>query len=505
LLDRKLPNPNIFLEQIVNEEEVIENPKTFSTLYTGQRIEFQFTSPSFSQNKNLRFRYRLKGYDEDWVNAGNNRVAVYTKIPPGDYSFEVMVGYQNDFSTDQILSIPVEIVPPFYMNRWFIGVSILLFLGLVIWGTERRRKNAIRRASQQGALMKVIPDLMLRLDKEGRYLEYLAGDPIELLVPFDEMKGKEPEDIIPDLAPKMREQMKLATETGKIQKLVYKLTFSQGQTRIYEWRLVSVRKGEEYLLIIRNITRQAKTQRKLKQNQTSLNEALTQKTNLLQKLTETENARLTAFMDAQETERHRISQDLHDSIGQLISSVKIQMGNLEQEIEPRVKSKESLHQIISVLDKVTQEIRNISFNLLPASFTQFGLIAALNDLLNGIRQTAKLDVRLYHNTDLQEIPIRNQLYLFRIIQEAVNNILKHSDATETDVQIINHDDILVVEISDNGQGFNPQEQIKKTGSSGLKNMYARAQVLGGTINIESGSGGTSVFITIPRGNNEAIN
>ena len=181
------------------------------------------------------------------------------------------------------------------------------------------------------------------------------------------------------------------------------------------------------------------------------------------------------------------------------------MGNLEQEIEPRVKSKESLQQIISVLDKVTQEIRNISFNLLPASFTQFGLIAALNDLLNGIRQTAKLDVRLYHNTDLQEIPIRNQLYLFRIIQEAVNNILKHSDATETDVQIINHDDILVVEISDNGQGFNPQEQIKKTGSSGLKNMYARAQVLGGTINIESGSGGTSVFITIPRGSNEAIN
>jgi two-component system sensor histidine kinase NreB len=84
-----------------------------------------------------------------------------------------------------------------------------------------------------------------------------------------------------------------------------------------------------------------------------------------------------------------------------------------------------------------------------------------------------------------------------MIQEAINNIIKHANATWVEIQIISHDEFLIIEISDNGIGFNVLEQIQKVGSSGLKNMNARAQVLGGTFKIESGIGGTSLFITIP--------
>ncbi len=498
LLNRTLSLPKIYLERIIDEKRVFENPTSFSTLFEGQRIEFQFTAPSFSQNKNLRFTYRLIGYDKDWVKAGSSRSAVYTKIPPGKYEFEVKVGFENGFEGSQPISIPVEIVPPYYMTLWFKLLGAILLLSGTIYATESRRRSAIKKVSQQGAFMKVVPDLMLKLDNEGKYLEYLAGNEAELVIPFEKMRGKIPEEVIPKLAPKLREQMRLATETGKVQKYVYLLKFDNQPTKAYEWRIVSIRNGAEYLLIIRNITNQATTQRKLRKNQEKLNDALQEKTTLLQQLTETETARLTAFIDAQETERNRIAQDLHDSVGQLISTAKLQVGILEQEVEKLPATKSTLSAIKQVLDTVNQEVRNISFNLLPASFNQFGLVAALKDLFNSIKMTTKIEVSFYQNTSLNFLSPRYQLYLYRIIQEAINNIVKHAHATAIEVQIIEHEDGLFVEISDDGKGFNQEQELQKVGSSGLKNMLARAQVLGGKLNFETGAAGTSLFIHIPK-------
>ena len=499
LLEKKLPKPTVFLEDIVQDEVVIANPLTFKTLYSGQRIEFRYTSPAFSQANNLRFRYRLIGYDNAWQNAGSSRSGVYTKVPPGNYTFEVQVAYLGLFEAGNGLSFPIEITPPFYMAWWFRLLAALLFLFSLFYLAESRRKSALKKSSQRGALMKVVPDLMIRLDGSGKYLEYLAGNQNELVVPFEEMKGKYPEDIVPELAPVMREQMMLANNTGKVQKHIYMLSLKNGQKGIYEWRLVAVRSGEEYLLIIRNITKQAGTRRKLKKNEAFLKEALLEKTMLLQQLTETENARLTAFIDAQETERNRIAQDLHDSVGQLISTAKIQVGNLDAgNILP--EKKPAIYNINKILDTVTHELRSISFNLLPASFTQFGLQAAITDLIDVCKQSTKTQITFYTNADFSQLSSKVQLYLYRIIQEALNNILKHAKASEVEIQIIDHDIYIMLEISDNGIGFNTDEQFRKAASSGLKNMVARTQVLNGKINIESGQSGTSFFIEIPKSN-----
>jgi signal transduction histidine kinase len=211
-----------------------------------------------------------------------------------------------------------------------------------------------------------------------------------------------------------------------------------------------------------------------------------------------ENARLTAFIDAQEAERHRIAQDLHDSVGQLISTVKLQVGNLEQTQTISPTSRAGIPNILRLIDAVTQEIRTISFNLLPASLGHFGLRAALKDLVEGVHQSSNLQVSFYENADTTTLNTKAKIYLYRIVQEAIRNIIQHAHATEVDIQIIDHEDTLLLEISDNGAGFDTQAAISKTGSSGLKNMIARVNTLEGKINIEAGSSGTSIFIYIPK-------
>jgi len=134
---------------------------------------------------------------------------------------------------------------------------------------------------------------------------------------------------------------------------------------------------------------------------------------------------------------------------------------------------------------------------MPQTLEEEGLVAALNELAEKIRSSSLFDIILQvHDMDHFALDKQTKFNIYRIVQEAVNNILKHAEAKEVSIQLINRKDHLIIMIEDDGKGFNAQE-VKMKGR-GLNNITARSEWLNGTITIDSTPGrGTTIAIEIP--------
>ncbi|MCU0443194.1 MAG: histidine kinase [Bacteroidia bacterium] len=207
----------------------------------------------------------------------------------------------------------------------------------------------------------------------------------------------------------------------------------------------------------------------------------------------TQNARLSAIYETEELERKRIAEDLHDGIGPLLSTVKINLSLAERSNEPSAMMQDAKNQ----LDQIATELRNITYNLVPASLNTFGLSIAVTDFVQKI--TDSLPIKLYAETIGEiKIPTLSQTILFRVIQEIVNNAIKHSGCNEITIQLIADDGLLRIMIEDDGKGFDQQTATKKLESRGLKNIFDRCTALGASIHLDTELGrGTVYTIEIP--------
>lgn len=204
------------------------------------------------------------------------------------------------------------------------------------------------------------------------------------------------------------------------------------------------------------------------------------------------------LLNAQESERKRIAADLHDGIGQCISAVKfIVEGSLEQ-LEPKVPKGElkSLRALVPLLSETTEEIRNIIMNLRPSMLDDLGVLATIGWYC---RQFKKLypHIRTSENIDISEtwIPDPLKITIFRILQEAMNNVAKHSDADRLSIDLTGDDDVIEMRIYDNGVGFNARdlEEEKMLEHFGIAGMKERTELSGGHFFIDSSPGdGTTI-------------
>ncbi len=202
-------------------------------------------------------------------------------------------------------------------------------------------------------------------------------------------------------------------------------------------------------------------------------------------------------LEAEERERKRIGSDLHDGIGQLMSAAKMNLSAIEGNIDfKNIDDKNAFIKTISLVDESCREVRNVSHSIMPNALLRVGLSNALKEFIE------KLDNRLLkinlHSYGLNErIDSNIETVLYRVIQECVNNVIKHSKANSLDISLIKDEDGISVTIEDNGIGFNVAE-AKNKGGIGLKNMIARINFLKGTLDIDSAIGkGTLIAIHIP--------
>ena len=212
-------------------------------------------------------------------------------------------------------------------------------------------------------------------------------------------------------------------------------------------------------------------------------------------LLEEQNERNKAIIEAEEKERVRIARELHDGIGQQLSAAKMNLSAFEQKVS--ATEKDSFNVVVQLVDDAVKEVRSVSHNMMPNALIKQGLISAVRDFINKMQPASGLKISLEIYGMEERLESTRETVLYRILQECVNNIIRHAHASAVSIHIVKHDKELSVLIEDNGKGFD-HKKVNQFEGIGLKNIISRVQFLNGTVDFDSTIGkGTTVNISIP--------
>lgn len=209
------------------------------------------------------------------------------------------------------------------------------------------------------------------------------------------------------------------------------------------------------------------------------------------------DAQIKAEISSQENERRRFAQDLHDGMGQSISALKLLLHSLAD--KPSTEDRVSVVERSEVLlNEMYQEIRRIAFNLMPHVLVQYGLVTALKESVKRINASGKVAVTVSSFDMPERLPEVQEISLYRITQEWINNVLKYADATMIDVQLFGYESELVIMIEDNGNGFDAQ-RLERSEGNGWKNIRSRLNLVKGSYELDTQEQrkGTTFILKIP--------
>ena len=368
-IDRQAVPPEIW-------ESAIRNPNSAIELRPGQEnLEIEYTGINWSRPQEVRFKYQLAGFNQDWVETGTRRTAYFSSLPPGDYTFKVMADNGEGVWSTESKSLRITVLPPFYRTWWFLMLAVLSVTGVVL-GAFKYRINQLeqRQAAQQAFARQLI--------------------------------------------------------------------------------------------------------------------------------------------ESQEAERKRIAGELHDGLGQNLLVIKNRalFGLMQPDDAPRAA--EQLTDISTTASQAIDEVRQIAANLHPYQLDRLGLTKALTAMVRKVGAAAQLEIACALDNVDGLLPPAAEINLYRIVQEGLNNIVKHAQATEASVQLRRLPQSLHLTIQDNGRGFvkaergtrnaegegNPKSKIQNPNPSGfgLTGLSERALLLHGTLQIDSTPGeGTRLTLTMP--------
>ncbi len=206
------------------------------------------------------------------------------------------------------------------------------------------------------------------------------------------------------------------------------------------------------------------------------------------------------LLQLQDEERRRIARDLHDSTSQTIAALMLQLKALQNSLRLRDSQKQgALEECMRLAEQCGSEIRTVSYLLHPPMLDEAGLNSALRWYVRGFAERSGIDVSIHVAPELQRLPQEIEIALFRVIQEALANIHRHSGSPTADIRIALTSKELVLEIKDQGRGMPPEVAQQKGGrlGVGIRGMRERVRQLGGELYICSGREGATVRVNLP--------
>jgi signal transduction histidine kinase len=280
------------------------------------------------------------------------------------------------------------------------------------------------------------------------------------------------------------ETEKKETQIKKLEaeKTVQQLTIRQKNTLNY------ILIGSAIILLVISLLSYRTYQQKQKIQQQRISELETEK-----KLTATE-----AVLKGEEQERTRLAKDLHDGLGGMLSGIKYSFNTMKGNLIMTPDNAQAFERSMDMLDSSIKEMRRVAHNLMPEALVKFGLDAALKDFCNDINLSGALKVN-YQSIGIEQVVIdqTTAITIYRVIQELINNAIKHAAATQAIVQVSKTNGVLSVTVEDDGKGFNPSI-LKNAKGIGWSNIESRIDFMKGKIDIQSAAGnGTSVLIELP--------
>jgi len=207
------------------------------------------------------------------------------------------------------------------------------------------------------------------------------------------------------------------------------------------------------------------------------------------------------LVEGQEQERKRVALELHDNLGVLLSVTKMQFTAISDKSSD---NKALINKATKFLEQASSDVRKISHNLMPGLLTKLGLFEALEDFFETLNEANDIDARVEIVGPKERLPENTEIMIYRMVQEMVNNTIKHAKADKIDLTIIIHPDEMNISYSDNGIGFDVKEILRQK-TMGVQSVRSRVKFLDGTIKIDSSPGNGTVYrICIPLGSDHTI-
>jgi signal transduction histidine kinase/ligand-binding sensor domain-containing protein len=357
---RSKPPPSI-VEEFRRDGEAVDF-RDGVRLSGRQAFEVRFTAPSFVKPAQVRFRYRVRGLDDRWTDAGDHRSVSFHGVAPGKYRFEVTAASHDGVWNTTGPHVEIVVVPPFWRTWWFLGLAFAGAIALAFGGHVHR----VRRLQAQHALQE-------------------------------------------------------------------------------------------------QFSRQ--------------------------------------LIDAQERERRRVSSEMHDSLGQHVALIKrtARSGVAVAADGPAAES--AFDEIAALAEAVNTEMTEIAYAVRPHQLDTIGLSRTIETMVTKVARSCGLQLEADVMPIDDRFPEASHIHIFRIVQEAVSNIVKHSQATSGRVAISRNGRSVEITVQDNGMGFGPDEVERAHSAShgaGLVGIRERARILGGRVEIRSGvPRGTTITVTLP--------
>jgi signal transduction histidine kinase len=336
---------------------------------------------------------------------------------------------------------------------------------------QQLNEEKLKNARVMAMFAELDPDPLIRIDSNGSIIK--TNDAADKL--FTNLDAKNIADLLPGINFSIDEfikEDKSVTFQHNIGSRFYSISF----------------KGISYLniaqLYFNDLTERAAFENKLKQSREQLKQMMIHQQDLI------------------EEERNRLAMDLHDGIGQDLVVMKMRVSNALENAADQSEIN-YLDNLLSNLDNTITDLKTILHNLKPKVLEEFGLEAALVTMSSRIKKEFNLKGQVSFTGFNGRMDNAFELTIYRIVQEALNNIVKHSKAGEFDINLLSSDGSIRILISDDGVGFNYEETLSSLSGFGLKGMRERIENNHGSLNIESSPDtGTLLIIELPINENK---
>ncbi len=369
------------------------------------------------------------------------------------------------------------------------GSTLILEMGIDI--TERKRaEEALREASLYNrSLIEASLDPFLTIDKQGKVTDVNSATELVTGVPRDQLVGSDFSDYFTD-PEKAREGYRTVFAKRSVRDYPLAIRHRSGMITdvLYHATVYGNEAGE-----IQGVFAAARDITELKRAEEALGESESRLRSLSSQL-----------LSVQENERRRVARELHDGIGQMLTAIKFKVENFLHEqgkTKARANAK-SLEAIIPMLREGMEEARRIQTDLRPSVLDDLGILAALSWLCRNFEATySHIHIEKQTHIQEEEVPLLLKTVIYRVSQEALNNIAKHSKADLARLSLKKIGDKIELKIKDNGMGFDLEQTLSSERARrgmGLDSMRERAELSGGAFAVESTKGkGTTIKVNWP--------